>query len=92
MLTKEMKEVTKLNVSEDILLATNKCSNYHVCLEIAPEKLCEIELNFEGIEKIYWCKHRGYCNYKFTCFSVNGDCDYLCTCPTRIEIYEKYNI
>ena len=90
--TKEIEEEKKFQISESVLRATKYCSNDHLCLKTTSEQLCEIELYFEGVEQIYKCKYKGFCNYKLTCFNVDGGCDTLCNCPTRIELYKKYNI
>ena len=76
-----------IEISEDILKKTTKCGCNFSCLTDEKKCLCEV---------------KGSAGYNSVCVSPQSDmdCDYIndlgssffCFCPTRNEIYHRYNI
>ena len=76
-----------IEISEDIIEKTRGCKKNFSCLDGSSECLCEVK----GAS--------GY-DILFVNPESNGDCTYctpfgksfLCHCPTRNEIYNRYSI
>lgn len=79
--------MAKLKINKEILEETKDCSKDFSCLSSGGKGLCKVkerigeELHFIGY------LDTSYCNYKNSFGS-----SYMCTCPTRKEIYDMYEI
>ena len=91
-MTKTTLKNNKYGISEEILQATKKCTDKYICLEIDRENLCQLEVEMEYNTTIYTCKHESSCNYKLYYHKLEYGNFSLCSCLTRIEIYERYKI
>ncbi len=75
-------------LDKDILKRASRCRDNFSCLSGEGDCLCEIE-DFAG-EKIHFIKpgnKGGICNYK-----MGFGYSFLCNCPVRKEIYNKYKV
>ena len=77
----------RFEIHEEILKDTKECSKDFSCLSSEEKDICKIGKGINGEVYFLECKDAGSCNYKKTF----KDC-YLCSCPTRKEIYNKYGI
>jgi hypothetical protein len=75
-----------IQISEDILRKTISCEKNFICLSDQKD-LCEMKSQI--VRVVYFVKHLKdkRCNY-----SLSFDNDYICNCPTRQEIYNRYRI
>jgi hypothetical protein len=48
---------------------------------------CSVERKFENNVAFVQCLHPSFCNYQFHFGSAVG-----CSCPVRIELFEKYGV
>lgn len=80
----------RYSIDREIIEKTRKCSRDFSCLENNPECMCSVE-HTAGINK----------NILFISPSdTNDHCDYqmkfgntfVCSCPTRLEIYKNYSV
>jgi hypothetical protein len=73
-----------IQIGEDILKKTISCEKNFSCLS-GQKDLCEMKSQI--VRAVYFIKHpkNKRCNY---CLSFGND--YICTCPTRQEIYKRY--
>jgi hypothetical protein len=76
----------KFQIGEDVLKKT-RCKKDFSCLSGKRHDLCKIEDCVSG--KVYFLEAHNddFC----PCLGCFGSSHY-CTCPTRIEIYEKYKV
>lgn len=65
---------------------TSDCSFEHKCLENTEFKPCEVKECVN--EKILFVKS----NHRMCDYSFNFGNEKVCWCPTRKEIFEKYNL
>jgi hypothetical protein len=76
----------KLKISENILNDTTRCRKNFVCLS-ERDCLCEIKYCFDGKSFVIKPDKNIICPYKVSMVTLM-----LCSCPTRKEIYKRYNI
>lgn len=78
--------MNKIKIKNKTIKSTTKCHQNFACLE-NPDIVCEVENCIQ--DGVCFIKHdeSTNCNYKFPF----GD-SYFCTCPIRIEIYNKYRM
>ena len=74
----------KLKIPNKTIKATTKCHQNFACLE-NPDVVCEVENCIHDGVCFVKCAESKNCNY-----IVPYGYSYICTCPTRIEIYNKY--
>jgi len=74
-------------VSDELLQATTNCRKGFSCLKGNSEDLCKVETCIDGKVHFIRCLNDEFCTYQHA-FGVG----YFCACPTRKEIYNKYNI
>ena len=81
-----------LKVSDEAIEKTTKCSWNYSCLEdnnspkcSVNKSMCEVENTLENYLFVDW-NHED-CHYKLEF----GD-SFICRCPVREEIYERYNM
>ena len=81
-----MTEKTIITINEDVLKKTTKCKKNMSCLSKSRD-LCEVELCVESKIHFIKCGNIEPCNYR-----VPFGYSYVCLCPVRKELYNKYNI
>jgi len=81
-----MTNFNKLHIDDSILEKTDRCIKNFACLTDR-KCLCEISLCFNKNNLIIKYDKNKPCKYKVSM----GD-TILCSCPTRKEIYDRYNI
>jgi hypothetical protein len=80
-----------MNIDEDILKKTTQCKKGFSCLSSKTRTICDVRSKLESYEgeMILFCEPRNGepCDYKrpFGDFCV-------CECPTRKEIYTRYQV
>ena len=75
----------ELRVAEGTIKDTH-CANDFSCLAGKKECLCEVE---STVGKVIFIKSQFHIACKY-CLSYGGS--FICTCPTRNEIYNKYGL
>ena len=77
----------KLKIDEEIAQRTTKCEHHFSCLSEDKARICEAmrSLGFVILEVKY--KNRSVCRYCLSFGNKN-----ICLCPTRNEMYNRYNI
>jgi len=76
-----------MEIDYEIVEKTRSCNKCYDCLSNTDLILCKVE-SFIGDELIFVkCKNNEFCSYKM----AFGN-SYICNCPTRIEIYKKYEL
>jgi len=78
----------QLAVDETILEETTRCHRNFACLANNDNVYCEVEKCMAGRILIMKSLTREYCNYRM----FFGHSYVICDCPTRREIYKKYNL
>lgn len=76
---------TPLKVSEEVRRQAELCPRKFACLASEPIP-CRVE-NCSGLDLLF-CLNKQYCPYQ----EKFGLADYLCTCPVRVEIWQKYRL
>jgi hypothetical protein len=74
-------------VEQVIRQVTGKCPNDFACLNCTPNTLCRVLACIEGGTLFIVCRHPGPCPYR----KGVADRD-VCSCPTRIRIFERYRL
>ena len=75
----------QLRVADDIVKETH-CTNNFSYLTDKRECLCEVD---SAVGRVLFIKSQFSIACKY-CLSYGGS--YICTCPTRNEIYKKYRV
>ncbi len=78
---------TDILISEATLKKTTKCKKGFSCLKGDRENMCRVELNIG--DKIHFVKCMGDvpCDYR-----VAFGYSFVCLCPVRKELFNRYNI
>jgi hypothetical protein len=76
-----------LLVSDEAKQSTRYCTRDFACLNGNRDFLCKVEQCLGGQVLFVACLEQGYCSYQ----RRYGFTGYMCTCPVRKEIYEKYD-
>jgi len=77
----------KIEIDKETLKQTTHCDSNFKCLKNDVAELCKIESCFNGELHFIKCKDELVCNYKMP---FGGS--YVCSCPVRREIYNKYRL
>jgi hypothetical protein len=77
----------ELFVNDDIKQSVKLCINHHACLNGKKQNICNVISTLNTYELYVYGKGNSHCNYKHP---LNER--FLCTCPMRMEIYNKYGI
>ena len=77
----------KVKISKDTLSKTKNCGNDFSCLKGKKECLCEV-VGSSGYDVLFINPHSNRDCIYCTPFSNS----FLCHCPTRNEIYNRYKI
>ncbi len=82
-----LKDVMKLKIAPDVLKKTSKCREDFSCLKGMTDCICEVKSNINNkIIFIEPCRNI-HCKYMLS-FGYK----YICSCPTRMEIYDSYKV
>ena len=75
------------NVDDSIIRKTTECEKNLSCMSEKREELCKITRKVE--DKVYFvkCQEAESCSYRLSF----GD-SFICNCPVRKAIYNKYNV
>lgn len=75
------------NVDDSIIRKTTRCEKHLSCMSETRTELCKITRNVE--DKVYFvkCEENESCSYRLSF----GD-SFICNCPVRKAIYNKYNV
>ncbi len=77
------------HVSEEVLSQTTKCPKHFQCLTRKPKTMCCIDGVIDKYNGLFIRKKlRKNCPY----MTLFGYYSYICTCPTRRELYIRYKI
>ena len=77
----------KFNISDKILRDTSKCKKDFSCLSGERKDLCQVKPRTYKIYDYIECKNEEGCIYQTPLDNV-----FICACPTRREIYDRYGI
>ena len=76
----------RIEISDDIIEETAQCNDDFSCLLGDLTQLCKVESCVSNTIHFVRCLEGSQCNYKVPF----GD-GHVCTCPTRMEIYNQYS-
>jgi len=74
-------------ISEETINKTNRCNHKFKCLNDDNRDVCEVDICFGGNGCFLKRAKPDYCTYKNTFGGAH-----VCYCPTRHELFKKYNI
>jgi hypothetical protein len=77
----------KIKISEDTLKKAGKCKKNYSCLSGKRDDICKVELNVEDKIHFVKCMSIEPCTYR-----ISFGYSYVCLCPIRKELYNRYNI
>ncbi len=75
-----------IKVDDNILQETTKCRKNFSCLS-GEKPICKVELCIENTIFFVKCASNESCSYK-----VPFGFSYVCVCPVRKELYNRYKI
>ena len=78
---------TKIEVSDKVLIDTINCEKNFSCLKNDDHELCKVTECIGNNIHFLECANNSVCNYKL----LYAD-SFVCICPTRKEIFNKYKI
>ncbi len=78
----------KFEIADEIQKCANFCTRELICLVDDKHRLCPVAKCIEGRTHYIKCLDINECHYRD---SIDG-LYYKCSCPVRIEIYNKYQI
>ncbi len=76
----------EIRLSDKAQKQTRLCQKDFQCLKGEEDCFCPVEKHIEGDGLFIRKTHEDYCSYEL----LFGNSS-ICTCPARIEIYERYN-
>ncbi len=82
-----MGQKTEIKVNPEILKNTTECKKDFSCLSGNRTDLCKVELNVNDKIHFVKCLSDEPCDYKKS-FGYS----FICICPVRKELYNRYNI
>ncbi len=82
----KMQNVMKYKISTDVLNETTKCTGDFSCLNGMTDCICEVNTNINN--RIIFINP---CDNKSCKYMLSFGYKYICTCPTRMEIFSSYN-
>jgi len=76
-----------MDISKEIIESTTNCEKDFACLKSDGVVCCKVESCING--KIHFVQNvsKSYCAYKMSFGN-----SFICNCPTRKEIFNKYSI
>ena len=81
-----LKTANRFAISTEAKAAATKCPKRLACLK-GDSELCAVEKCVGGAALFVSCLTQEYCPYQ----QRYGYTGYLCTCPVRQEIHQKYH-
>ncbi len=81
-----MEQKTAIKINEEILKNTTRCKKDYSCLS-GERSLCMIELSVDGKIHFIRCVNNEPCSYR-----VPFGYSFVCTCPVRKELHNRYGI
>ena len=82
-----MRDIT---ISDDILKQTTECEKDFACLSSETRDVCKAEFSvMRSMVYVECLEEASSCSYRDS-FGASGI--YVCTCPVRIELRDKYGI
>ena len=81
------KDNIDIKVDEDIKKGTTKCEKDFRCLADNTYELCRVTETVRDNVLFIQCEGDNYCNYR-----ISFGYSFICSCPTRKEIYNKYKV
>lgn len=82
-----MDQKTEIKIDEEILKNTTKCRKEFSCLSGKRTDLCKVELSVKDKIHFVKCLSDEPCDYK-----ISFGYSFVCRCPARKELYNRYNI
>ena len=82
-----MDQKTEIKINPEILKNTTKCRKDFSCLSGKRTDLCKVELSVKDKIHFVICLNDEPCNYK-----ISFGYSFVCRCPVRKELYNRYNI
>jgi hypothetical protein len=76
-----------IHVSDNARRAATNCKKEFTCLEREKNNLCTVESCIDGKLLFIKCLNKRYCSYQLL-YGYR----FLCRCPVRKEIFNKYKI
>lgn len=77
----------QIKIKEETIKKTNKCNKKFACLSTNNQVCCKVEYRTNGSFLFIYCSNNKHCNYIMTLGN-----NYICNCPIRKEIYNRYCI
>ena len=77
----------KIEIKEETIKTTTQCKKNFNCLSSEKHIFCKVESCVNGSVHFIKCLDEENCNYR----SSFGN-SLMCNCPTRKEIFNRYNI
>jgi len=77
----------KVYVSNEVMQSTTGCKKGFSCLEDNKKDLCKIGTSVDGEVHFIVCLNETNCSYE-----RSYEEGFICDCPIRKEIYNKYKI
>ncbi len=75
------------DISEEAQKSTMRCEKGYSCLNRGAQDLCKVERYVGKGVVVIKCKNDKYCPYRMSFGGV-----FLCHCPIRMELFNRYNI
>jgi len=82
-----MNKKTDIQINEEYLKNTTKCKKDFSCLSGKRNDLCKVELNVEDKIHFVKCMSSEPCSYR-----ISFGYSFVCLCPVRKELFNRYNI
>jgi hypothetical protein len=77
----------KFSVSDEIRQRTTSCQKDFSCLKGNRNDLCTVQHCVDGKVHFIKCKNSAYCSYQ-----LNFGDGFICLCPVRKALYNKYRV
>lgn len=77
----------KYDVSRETLKKADRCPHHGICQTAGGKPHCEISESINSTVYFLTCTHPNGCSYQHSFGS-----SFMCSCPVRQEIYNKYHI
>jgi len=82
-----MTQKTVIKISDDILKKATRCKKNISCLRDENAEICKVELCIENKIHFIKCINSKPCSYK-----IPFGYSFVCICPVRKELYNRYKI
>ncbi|MBU4076988.1 MAG: hypothetical protein KKI06_09830 [Euryarchaeota archaeon] len=82
-----MAKKNDLKVHDDIIKNTDRCKKDHSCLSGLTTDLCKVEMCVGDKIHFIKCLNEHICNYR-----IPFGYSFVCTCPVRKELYNRYKV